>query len=172
VAIGWNDTVSKITSLTDSAGNTYTKAVATFRGNGLSQAIYVAANIAATPAGANEVTVIYDQPAVYVDLRITEYAGLSHSAPFDVGASASGAGTEAATPEVVVNTPSELLFAAGMTSGTFTAPGDGYTTRVITSPDGDQIEDTVAYQAGDYAATASLSGGTWLLQLAVLKPGQ
>jgi hypothetical protein len=170
VAIGWNDMAARITSVTDSAGNLYTKAVATFRGDGLSQAIYAAADIAAASAGTNEVTVSFDRRATFVDLRITEYAGLRHLAPFDVGASASGSGTEAATPPVTVGTPSELLFAAGMTSGTFTAAGTGYTARVITSPDGDLVEDAVAYQTGDHAAAAALSGGTWLLQLAVFEP--
>jgi chitodextrinase len=171
LAIGWNDTVSKITSVTDSTGNTYTKAVGTIRGNGLSQAICVAADVAAAAAGSNQVTVTFDRPATFVDLRITEYSGLSHTSPFDLGASATGTGTVASTPPVAVATPSKLLFAAGMTSATFTAPGDGYTARVITAPDGDLIEDRVAYTPGDYAATASLSGGTWLLQLAVFEPG-
>ena len=48
VAIGWNDTTRRASPRsTDSAGNVYQPAVATFRGNGLSQAIYYAANIAA-----------------------------------------------------------------------------------------------------------------------------
>jgi chitodextrinase len=171
VAIGWNDTTASITSVVDAAGNVYQPAIATFRGNGLSQAIYYAANVAAAAAGANPVTVTFDQPAVFVDLRITEYAGLRASAPFDAGASASGSGTNAATGNVTTSTASELLFAAGMTSAVFTAPGAGYTSRVITSPDGDLVEDTLAASPGGHAATASLGGGTWLLQVAAFRPG-
>ena len=48
LAIGWNDTTSNLVSVSDSAGNAYQQAVATFRGNGMSQAIYVAPNIAAS----------------------------------------------------------------------------------------------------------------------------
>src|SRR5262245_7930316 len=40
LTIGWNDTTASITSVTDSAGNPYQVAIATARGNGLSQAIY------------------------------------------------------------------------------------------------------------------------------------
>ena len=47
LAIGWNNAISNITSVTDSAGNTYQLAVPTARGNGVSQAIYYAANIKA-----------------------------------------------------------------------------------------------------------------------------
>ena len=42
---------ASITSVIDSAGNVYQPAIATFRGNGLSQAIYYASNIAAAAAG-------------------------------------------------------------------------------------------------------------------------
>ena len=52
VAIGWNDTTASITSVTDTAGNVYQPAIATFRGNGMSQAIYYAANIAGGAGGA------------------------------------------------------------------------------------------------------------------------
>jgi hypothetical protein len=170
LAIGWNDTVSKITSVTDSAGNVYDRAVRTFRGNGLSQAIYDAADIAGSPAGATEVSVTFDRPATFVDLRITEYAGLRRAAPFDSGVSATGVGTEATTSSLDTLIPSELLFAAGMTSAVFTAPGPGFETRVITDPDGDIVEDSVAYEPGSYQAAASLRDGTWVLQLAAFLP--
>ena len=152
--------------MTDSAGNVYHPAIATYRGNGLSQAIYYAANIAPASAGSNHVSVGFDQPAVYVDLRITEYAGVRQTSPFDTGASASGNGSSASTGALTTAGSSELLFAAGMTGAVFTAPGSGYTSRVVTSPDGDIVEDAVASSAGSHSAAASLSGGTWLLQLA------
>ena len=53
-----------------------------------------------------------------------------------------------------------------MTGAVFNAAGSGFTSRVITAPDGDIVEDAVAASAGSYSATASLSGGTWVLQLA------
>ncbi len=170
VAIGWNDTTASIVSVVDDAGNAYQPAVATFRGNGLSQAIYYAAGIAAAGPGANQVTVTFDQPAVFVDLRATEYAGLRASAPFDAGTSAFGSGASAATGNVTTSTGSELLFAAGMTSTVFTAPGSGFTSRLVTTPDGDLVEDALAGAAGGHAAAASLDTGTWLLQLAAFKP--
>jgi hypothetical protein len=45
-------------------------------------------------------------------------------------------------------------------------PGAGHTSRVITSPDGDMVEDVVPGSAGSYSATATLDSGTWLVQLA------
>jgi chitodextrinase len=168
VAIGWNDTSAVIASVVDSAGNTYQVAAPTVRGNGLSQAVYYAPDIAS--AGANQVTVTFDRAAVFVDLRVTEYAGLRHGAPFHTTVSATGTGGSATTPALTTTAASELLFAAGMTSGSFTGAGAGYTSRVITAPDGDLIEDGIAAAVGSYTATAPFSGGTWLLQLAAFAP--
>jgi len=60
VAIGWNNATSNITSVTDSAGNTYQVAVPTARGSGVSQAIYYASNIKAAAAGTNTVTATFN----------------------------------------------------------------------------------------------------------------
>jgi chitodextrinase len=166
LAIGWNDTTATLTSVTDSAGNLYQQALATYRGNGMSQAIYYAANIHVASAGSNQVVVTFNQPAVYVDLRITEYSGLSQTNPFDIGVSATGNGSLANSGALTTVASSELLFAAGMTGNVFTAPGSGFTAQVITSPDGDIVEDAVTAATGSYNATASLSSGTWILQLA------
>lgn len=170
IAIGWNDTVASITTVGDGAGNVYQQAVATFRGNGMSQAIFYAAGIAAAGAGANQVTVTFDRPAVFVDVRASEYAGLRTTAPFDAGVSATGVGALATVGPVGTAGPSELLFAAGMTGTSFGAAGTGFTSRVITSPDGDIVEDALAGSPGTYTASAPLGPGTWLLQLAAFVP--
>jgi hypothetical protein len=168
LAIGWNDTVASLTALGDSAGNVYHPAIPTFRGNGMSQAIYYATNIS---AGNNTVTVTFDQPAVYVDLRVTEYSNLSAGNVFEGGASATGIGTIADSGPVSFTGANELLFGAGMTAGTFSGAGGGFTLRVITSPDSDIVEDQVAALGGSCNATAALSSGTaWLMQLAAFRP--
>jgi len=140
--------------------------LAALRSAPLSRAIYYAANIAAAPAGGNAVSVAFSQAAVLVDPRITEYSGMRTSALFDAGTSASGSGTTASSGALATAAPSELLLAASMTGATFTAPGAGFTSRVVTAPDDDLVADAPAPTAGSYTATASLSSGTWLLQLA------
>ena len=81
LAIGWNNTTSTITAVTDTAGNTYQLAVPTARGTGLSQAIYYAPNIKAAPAASNTVTVTFNTATPYVDIRATEYSGLTPPTP-------------------------------------------------------------------------------------------
>jgi chitodextrinase len=166
LAIGWNDVTANLVAVVDSAGNVYHQAMATYRGSGMSQAIYYASDIAAAPAGGNQVTVTLDRPAIYVDLRITEYTRVRSASPFDGGVSANGSSDDAATGSLPVPAGSELLFAAGMTGASFTGPGPGYTQRVLTTPDGDIVEDAIAPSAGTYSASAPLNEGTWLLQLA------
>jgi hypothetical protein len=167
LAIGWNDDTNVIVSVSDSAGNSYRTAIPTFRGNGMSQAIYYATNI---PAGSNAVTVTFNHPANFVDLRITEYSGLSPTNTFDSGSSGTGVSTTANSGPVTIGATNELLFGAGITAGTFSGPGAGFTLRVITIPDSDLIEDQVSATAGSYNATASLDSTAWVMQLAAFKP--
>ena len=168
LAIGWNDQGAKITSVTDSAGNNYQVAVPTFRGGGLSQAIYYATNIL---SGANTVTVDFDIPAKYVDLRVAEYSGLSQDHPFDAGASAAGTGALADSGPVTTSQANELLFAAGMTGSGYNGPADGWVQEVITTPDADIVQDIVAASPGTYNVPTALGSAGWLMQTAAFRTG-
>jgi hypothetical protein len=170
IAIGWNNTTSNITSVTDSAGNVYELAVPTARGRGLSQAIYYAKNIKAAAAGANTVRVTFNTATQFVDLRITEYSGLDPVAPFVVGASASGTSASASSGTVTTTIPNALIFGAGMTIGGFSGAGTSFTSRIITTPDLDIVEDRFVTVAGQYSATAALYGSAaWVMQVAAFK---
>ena len=169
LAIGWNNTTSNITSVTDSAGNTYQLAVPTASGTGFSQAIYYASNIKAAAAGTNTVTVTFSASTPFVDIRALEYSGLDPVNPFDVGTSASGNGTSANSGSVTTSAAGELIFGAGMTGGGFSAAGTNFTNRIITQ-DADIAEDRFVTTTGSYSATASLSGSAaWLMQVATFK---
>ena len=51
-----------------------------------------------------------------------------------------------------------------------TAAGTGFTSRVITNPNGDIAEDRVVTAIGSYTATAPLgSSGAWIMQMAAFK---
>jgi len=71
---------------------------------------------------------------------------------------------------VTTTATNELLFGSGITAAVFSAPGGGFAQRVITSPDGDIVEDQIALLPGPYSATASLSSGAWLMQIAAFRP--
>ena len=170
LAIGWNNATSNITSVTNSAGNTYQLAVPTALGFGLSQAIYYAPNIKAAAAGANTVTVTFNTATPFIDIRALEYSGLDPVNPFDVGTSASGITAAADSGTVTTTTASELIFGAGITGGVFSGAGTNFTNRIITPRDGDIAEDRFVTITGSYSATASLSGtASWVMQVATFK---
>ena len=170
LAIGWNNATSNITSVTDSAGNTYQLAVPTARGTGISQAIYYAKNIKAAAAGTNTVTVTFSASTPFVDIRALEYSGLDPVNPFDVGTSASGSGTSANSGTVTTTAAGALIFGAGITTGGFSAAGANFTNRIITPPDADIAEDRFVTTTGSYSATASLGGSAaWVMQVATFR---
>jgi len=166
LAIGWNDTSASISAVSDSAGNAYQVAVPTYRSNGLSQAIYYAANVR---GGTNTVTAQFNQNAAFVDFRAAEFYGLSQSNVFAGGGSAGGIGTSANSGPVTITSTNELIIGAGMTSDAFTEAGAGFD-GFITVPDSDITEETIAVAPGTCAASASLnSSNPWLMQVAAFK---
>ncbi len=166
VAVGWNDTTSTVTGVTDSQNNTYVLAIGPTTGTGLRQSIYYAKNIA---AGANTVTVTFSQAAVFVDVRILEYSGLDTANPLDKTAGAVGSGTTASSGAVTTTAANELIFGAGMTISKFTGAGSGFTSRIITSPDADIAEDRTVTATGSYSATAPNSSSNWVMQIATFQ---
>lgn len=169
VVIGWNDSTSQISSVTDSSGNTYSLAAPTKIGTNLQQAIYYAPNIKGG-SNINTVTVNFNQAAVYVDVRVLEYAGLATSSPLDATSALTGNSSSATSGSAVTHYASELIFGANTVYTGDKGPGTGFTSRVITSPDGDIAEDMVVSATGTYAATAPLvSSGNWVMQMATFK---
>ena len=166
VAVGWNDTTSTVSSVTDSRGNSYALAIGPTSGTGLRQSIYYARNIA---AGSNTVTVTFNQAAAFVDVRILEYSGLDTANPLDKTAAASGSGTTASSGAATTTSANELIFGAGMTIATFTGAGSGFISRIITTPDADIAEDRTVSATGSYSATAPNSSSNWVMQMATFK---
>ena len=88
VVIGWGDTSSTISSVTDNKLNSYALAVGPTSGTGLRQSIYYAPNIA---GGSTTVTVTFNKAAAYPDVRILEYSG---AGPERAAGSGSGSGRD------------------------------------------------------------------------------
>jgi hypothetical protein len=169
VVVGWNDSVALVRSVSDSAGNAYALAVGPTIDPGIfSQSIYYAKNIAAT-AGKNTVTVQFNVAAGFADIRIVEYQGLDPDNPLDVGAGAHGLGaTSSAGP--IVTTAADLLVAANIVGVLTNGPGPGFTSRIITDPDSDIVEDRFAPLPGSYSATAPITPSTqWVMQIVAFR---
>jgi hypothetical protein len=169
VVVGWADNTSKISSVTDSRGNTYTLAAGptTTTTPGLTQAIYYAKNIS---GGTNTVTVKFNATANSSELRVFEYAGLDTASPFDQSAAAAGSSVTADSGPATTTAPNELIFGADTVQAGlgFEAQGDPFVPRLATSTE--VAEERVVDLVDTYDATAALSGsGKWIMQMVTFK---
>ena len=165
VAVMWGDTTSTVSSVTDSRGNSYALAVGPTKATGLSSAIYYARNIA---GGSNTVTVKFNQSAAYPNVNVLEYSGLDTVNPLDVSASATGSGTTANSGTATTRSANELIVGAGNPSSGFTGAGSGFSSRLINGYGGIS-EDRVVSSTGSYNATATLTSGTWVMQMVAFR---
>jgi len=170
VVVGWNDTTAAVASLTDTAGNVYVRAVGPTFGSELSQSIYYAKNIVAAAAGTTRVTVAFSPAAAYPDIRILEYGGIDPVNSVDVTAAAVGNSASSNSGAATTTNGNDLLFGANMVYTSTTGAGAGYTTRIISYPDGDIAEDRVVTSTGSYNAIAPMTApGPWVMQLVAFR---
>ena len=171
VVVGWNDSTATVSSVTDSKGNAYTLAVGPTVVSGvLSQSIYYAKNIAAATAGSNAVTVTFASAAPSPDVRILEYSGVDPSSPVDVTAANTGNSTTSSSGSATTTNATDLIIGANYVATLTNGPGNGFTSRMITSPDGDIAQDQAVMATGSYTATAPLSSaGSWIMQMVAFR---
>lgn len=171
VVVGWKDSTAAVSDVTDTKGNVYKLAVGpTVQSGNATQAIYYANNIASAAASGNSVTVSFTSAAIYPDIRIVEYSGIDIVSPLDVTAAASGNSTLSSSGAVTTRFANELIIGANVVQHQTTAAGSGFVQRMITSPDGDIVEDRTVATIGSYAATAPVSpSGWWIMQLVTFK---
>jgi hypothetical protein len=124
VIVGWNDTSAQVNSVSDSNGNSYQLAVGPTVETGLlSQAIYYAQNINAAAPGANVVTVTFNAPANYPDIRILEYSGIDLIDPVDGSVGAAGNTATSGTGALTTANANDLLVAGNVVQTLTTGPG-------------------------------------------------
>jgi hypothetical protein len=165
VAVMWGDTTSTVSSVTDSKGNIYALAVGPTKASGLTSAIYYAKTIA---GGSNTVSVKFSTTASYPNVNVLEYSGLDTATPLDVSSAATGTGTTANSGSATTRSPSELIVGAGNPSSVFKSAGSGFTSRVINAFGGIS-EDKIVSATGSYNATATLTSGIWVMQMATFR---
>jgi hypothetical protein len=171
VVVGWGNSPSTVTSVTDTSGNTYTLAVGlTLVSSYAYQSIYYAKNIKGAAAGTNTVTVDFSPAAPYPDIRILEYSGADPNNPVDVTAAGTGSKSPATSGAATTTNATDLIFGADLGWSGTSGPGRGFTQRIHTSPDDDIAEDKMVTATGRYSATAPLfSPGPWVMQMVAFR---
>jgi hypothetical protein len=167
-------TTTQTVTLKDSAGNTYTQAVAQVQtADGSQIHLFYAKNVLG--AAANTVTATFSSTNNHPWLAIYEYKGLNITNPLDQTASAQGSSTTASSGATATTTSAnELVFAAtGLPSsytGTPTA-GSGYA-FLEKNPTGSPAanESELATSTGTYNGTFTLSASAnWSALVATFK---
>jgi hypothetical protein len=171
VVVGASDATAQVQSVTDTKNNSYVRAAGpSVHPSGHSLSIYYAANIGTAEAGANSVRVAFTGPAQFPDIRIAEYAGIDPVNPVDAVAAAQGNGASTDSGALTTTHGNDLLIAANQVATWTSSAGPGYTSRLITSPNGDILEDRVVTASGSYNATAPLAApGAWIMQMVAFR---
>ncbi len=169
VIIGWNDTTTTVSSVTDTEGNTYAIAAPLVTGTGLSQIIYYAKNIVGEASNPNEVTVTFSGAAPAPDVRVLEYKGLDIASPLDTAHGAFGTSNLADSGACTTTSATELVVAGATVASSVSAPGTGFTTVALTHPNGDNAEHQITSAIGSCQATAVVAGGNWVMQTVAFK---
>jgi Domain of unknown function (DUF4091)/Putative Ig domain len=167
-------TSTQTVSITDTAGNTYSDAIAQAQdADGHQVHVFYAKNIG---GGANSVTATFSSTNNHPWLAIYEYSGLSASNPLDQIAAAQGGGSTASTgPAATTTSANELVFVgAGFPadfSGTVTIDSGYPSTQQDTGTSRAANKAAIVSSTGSYTGTFILNASTnWTAVLATFKP--
>jgi Domain of unknown function (DUF1929)/Bacterial Ig domain/Glyoxal oxidase N-terminus len=171
IIVGWSNTSATISSVTDTQGNLYQPVAPPLILNGaLSQRIYYAVNILAAGTTNNSVKVTFTSPAASPDIRVLEYNGIDATNPIDVAVGATGSGASSSIAPVATSNSADLLVAANTVQGLTSGPDPNFTQRILTSPDGNIVEDRVVTTAGSYSCSDPLNPkGGWVMQMVAFR---
>jgi hypothetical protein len=190
VVVDWFDISATVASVTDSNGNTYVLAAGTVatplpapgaNQSGVSQAIYYAKNIL---AGANTVTVSFNQNTLGQDVHMVEYGttpiGLDAVNPLDTSVGASATSSPADSGMATTNSANDLIFGAGDITTRYnslvSSCGTGCTMSGVPAGAagginsyGNIVEDALVAAIGPYHAGATFTSGSGVMQMVALR---
>ena len=90
--------------------------------------------------------------------------------PVDVTAASSGNSSTSSSGSVTTTNANDLIFGANLVQSTTNGPGSGFTSRLLTVPDGDIAEDEFVTAIGSYSATAPDSpANAWIMQMVAFR---
>lgn len=116
VTINFSNNTTTVTSVTDSAGNTYNLAMGPDTSAATTQYVYYAKNINAAAAGTNTVTITLSAAANF-NVTYSEYKNLDTANPFEGVAQTSGNAASLSTGNLTTNQACTLLLGFGAYAG-------------------------------------------------------
>jgi hypothetical protein len=168
--VWYNSTSQSVSSVTDTDNDAYTRAVGPTTGTGSlagwQQELWYAKNVAA--GSSVKVTATFTGKfSAEKSISAHEYSGLDTASPLDVASAVAASGiTNASTPAVSTNFPTDLIFGAAVFGSSGTA-GPGFIQR--SSIKENVSEDELALSQGSYAATFTNPSDDVIAQMAAFK---
>jgi fibronectin type 3 domain-containing protein len=163
VGFDFVDSVTPV-SITDSQGNTFTQVGSQLNSPaGVGARVYYANNI---KGGADTVTITLSANSSYLEVYLTEYAGLNQTNPIDGQAGATGTAGAVSSGTITTTVAGDLIYGFCVGDWACTA-GSGFNAR--STFNGNLVEDETAGNPGSYAATGTATQG-WTMQMVALKP--
>ncbi len=154
---------TNITSITDTAGNTYTRINGAFDSFAGNVEIWYAKNIIGNAS--NIVTTNFNTTYIDRGIRVHQYSGCDTTAPLDQSAVGTGASATPTTASVTTTQADEVIVAGDKTWFTRThTAGASYTIRTIlggAEPSVGDGEDRVVSSIGSYNASFTISASDW-----------
>lgn len=161
LAVVANTTSTATSTVSDTAGNTWTQvASTTYPAYNTRLAVFAATNASSGP---NTVTAKFGPGAGYVSLFIYEYRGAATSSSFDASSTQLQPNTQTPSSGFANATSTvELLFGVTYNGSTSEIPsaGSGYTLETSSTVSHVFVEDSTQYITGPIAATWQYSGTT------------
>jgi hypothetical protein len=167
--VWYNSTGQSVSSVADSVGNTYIKAVGPTTGTGTMSGWRQELWYAKNSVGGSGISVTAMFTGTFnAEKSITahEYSGLDPVSPLDATAAEATSAANASSGSVSTKFARELIFGASLFQGSGTA-GIGFTQR--SSIAGNASEDKVVSIVGSYSATFSNSAQNAIVQLAAFR---
>jgi uncharacterized repeat protein (TIGR01451 family) len=169
VWIWYNSNSQKVSTMTDTAGNTYVLAVGPTTGTGTMsgwrQEIWYAKNVIGG-ASLNVTATFAGTFNAEKSITAHEYSGLDQVAPLDVTAAAATTVANASTGTATTKFANELIFAGALFQGSGSA-GTGFTRR--SSMANNVSEDRVVSAVGSYAGTFTNTAQSAIVQMVAFK---
>lgn len=153
---------SAVSTVTDTASNTYIKIVDTFSsGDGVWTDIWYAYDI--TGNASNVITVVLGSASTYSSVVCYQFSGVGAAASFGTSAGATGTGTVASTGTVTTTGSDSVIIGAFFALNASWTAGSGYTLTAfaVTGDVNTYFADEYHLVSASEAATAMLGSGGW-----------
>lgn len=157
-----------VTSVTDTAGNTYTKLGGPLTGGGMTYYLEAWYSAGITGGSSFKATAQFSvSMTAPKSIGCYEYSGLATSNVLDQAMTAQGTTSTATVGPITTTSAKELLFVTTQVAASTTGVGSGFTLR--SNMDGDVYQDRVVNTVGSYTGTTTSTGGGWQTIMATFR---